>query len=1043
MFLGLMVMAAWRAVAQQPKYTLRHYTSENGLPQNSVAAIAQDRDGFLWLTTYNGLVRFDGQSFVTFEKDRLGFLSNSFVGFLPDVGRLYALTNENEYVKIIDGRAIPEVPLSVKRIRKMFKTKEDLYGLFFSKGHADRLSMNWFLPDQLDQADAYKKLWFPSHYVFFIPHSNGDFYIWQRDGSIGYYVNGRKRKSYPTNIRWPRGIFRIGSSLYNDDRAGNIELLATGPGAATKPGKATLTPLRQQDPKLDLTKSYLIYSHDVSENAFIYQDRKLFMLSQNGPGDIRTRVLLDDFDFQKNNVASVHYDAGHSRLYLGTLSNGLFIFDFHTFETLLVNSNERQANVYYAQAAFSDSTVITAGFNVLGKSAAGQTVAYRQPPPMKEFTMNLRSMLIDRSGDIWCMKSDIVYRFNAQGSKVKGQWNAGGGISHIYEDNSGRIWVGTRFAGLRYIDPSEKGMPMHLFTKKIERITYMLQDGADTLWVGADTGLFKVNLRRKSFSLIPNTGKIYVKNLYIPIKGELWFATRDHGLCLYQNGKLTRFPLDKNQYMKAGHCLVLDKKGFLWMPTDRGLFRILRQDLLDYTAHRDSTRLYYHRYIKQDGFRIDEFNGGCQPCATRLANGYVTLPSLDGMVFFKPEQTPVDVPDSRIFIDGIESNSQNVPFAGTKIRLPVTATDLKVFISSPYLGHRENQQLYYAVSSDRRAETGQIWFPIENEQQSIHLNNLESGVYTLKIRKTAGFGRKAESLTTLTVVIPYQWYETWPFRVFVTLLAAVGFFMYFKNRLKKADRLNKVLESRVSEKTQNLQDTLSALEVSEQELIKQIKLQMHLIGSISHDIRSPLKSIQFTSSQIPSLIQKGDYELAEDVGTSVSDSSGRILLLLDNILSYVKSQVSGGPVAFEEIALHKLVDDVAAIFNDGFALRHNVFISNVPESLLVRSNQQLLKIILHNLIDNANKFTSAGSIAVSASQGDGAITLSVSDTGAGLPVPVLNWFNEVSSAYPESPDGGPGITGIGLVIVRELAELLKLQVRANQGPGAEFVIKFG
>lgn len=1034
-----MLAASSEGIAQQAKYTLRHYTSENGLPQNSVATIVQDRDGFIWLTTYNGLVRFDGQSFVTFNKSTLGLLGQSFVGFLPDSNRLYALTNENDYVKIIDGKAIPEVPFSVKRIRRMFKAQEDFYGLFFSKGHADRLSANWF---QFDQLDTYKKLWFPSHYVFLLPNSKGDFFIWQRDGSIGYYVNGRKQKSYPTHISWPRGIFRVGSSLYNDDRTGNIELLATGPAAAAKPGKAIFTPERQQDPKLDLSKSYLIYSHDVSENAFVYQDHKLFMLSQHAPGAIRTRVLLDDFDFQKNNVASVYYDARHKRLYLGTLSNGLFVFDFHTFETLIVNSNERQANVYYAQDAFTDSTVLTASFTVLGKSAAGQTIAYRQPTPMKEFNMNHRSMVIARSGDIWCMKSDMLYRFNAKGDQVKGQWNAGGEISHIYEDQAGRIWAGTRFAGLHYVDPAEKGTPMHLFTKKIERITYMLQDGPDTLWVGADTGLFKISLSRKSFVLIPQTEKIYVKNLYIPVKGELWFATRGDGLCLYKNGKLTRFPLDKNHYMQSGHCLVLDQKGFFWMPTDQGLFRILRKDLLDYTIHRDSIRLYYHRYIKRDGFRIDEFNGGCQPCAVRLANGYVSLPSLDGMVFFKPEQAPVDVPDSRIFIDRIESNSQNVPFTGTKIRLPVTATDLKVLISSPYLGNRENQQLYYAVSSDRRTETGQIWFPVENEQQSIHLNNLEAGTYTLKIRKTAGFGHNAEQLTTLTVLIPYKWYETWPFKVLMILLAAVGFFMYFKNRLKKVDKLNKVLESRVSEKTKNLQDTLSALEVSEKELIKQIKLQMHLIGSISHDIRSPLKSIQFTSSQIPSLIQKGDYDLAENVGASVSESSERILLLLDNMLSYVKSQVSGGPVAFEQIPARKLVDDVIAIFKDAFTLRHNVFVNEVPESLVVKSNEQLLKVILHNLIDNANKFTSRGAISVTAGQDVGVVTLTVSDTGAGLPPPVRNWFNNDSAAYPESPGGGQGTHGIGLVIVKELAELLKLQIRANSGAGTAFLIRF-
>ncbi|SEJ50608.1 Signal transduction histidine kinase [Dyadobacter sp. SG02] len=1034
----LLVPAALQGIAQVPKYTLRHYTGENGLPQNSVSAITQGHDGFIWLTTYGGLVRFDGQSFVTFNKNKLGLQSGMFVDFLPDADHLYALTNENEYVRVADGRAVKDVPLPVRRIREMFKMKEGYHGLFFSKGHADRLNMNWFLPDQ---TESFKKIWFPSIYVLIIPESIGSFFVWHKNGTLDSYANWKKTKSYATRVSWPRDIFRIGRSLYNDDRAGNIELLAPESGSNAWPGDAKLTPTRPHDPRLDMTKPYLLYSHDLSKNAFIYQGHKLYMLSEVSPGNIRTRLLLDYFDFQKNNVASVFFDEKHRRLYLGSLSNGLFIFDFQPFETLTIGSDQREANVYYAHSAFSDSTVITPSFNVLGKSAAGQTVAYKLPQPMKEFLMNQRTMLIDESGDIWCVRNNMLYRFDAQGRQLKGQWNAGGEVSHIYEDPTGRIWLGTRFEGLRYIDPSEKGVPVHTFTRKILRITYMLQEGSETLWVGADMGLFKVNLRHKSFSLIPHTDRIFVKNLYIPYKGELWFATRDHGLCLYRNGRLTQFPMDKNRQMTSAHCLILDKNGYFWMPTNNGLFRILRGDLLDYTRSRDSTRLYYHRYIKRDGFRIDEFDGGCQPCAVRLRNGYVSLPSLDGMVFFKPEETPVDIPDSKIFIDRIESNSQDVPFTGTRIKLPVTATDLKVFISSPYLGNRENQQIYYAVSSDRRAETGQVWFPIENEQQSIHLNNLESGTYTLKIRKNAGYGRNAERLTTLTVMIPYKWYETWPFRIVVLLLAAVGFWMYFKNRLKKADRLNKILESRVSEKTHNLQETLTALEASEQELIKQIKLQMHLIGSISHDIRSPLRSIQFTASQIPSLIRTGDYGLAENVGTSVSDSSGRILSLLDNMLSYVKSQVSGGPVTFEEIAVRKLIDDVAAIFKDAFALRHNVFICDVPESLVVKSNPQLLKVILHNLIDNANKFTSAGAITVRSGEEGGMITLSVSDSGSGLPGPVESWFN-TGTSYPESPGGGQGMHGIGLVIVKELAELLKLRLQVHSRPGAEFVIGF-
>ncbi|HWV30737.1 MAG TPA: HAMP domain-containing sensor histidine kinase, partial [Dyadobacter sp.] len=532
-----------------------------------------------------------------------------------------------------------------------------------------------------------------------------------------------------------------------------------------------------------------------------------------------------------------------------------------------------------------------------------------------------------------------------------------------------------------------------------------------------------------------------VKSLYLHNKGELWFPTFNHGPFLLRHGKLTRLPVDKNRILINAHCFLGDKNGYLWIPTNSGLFRMYRQDLLDFTTHKDSTRLYYHRYSKKQGFRIDEFNGGCQPCAVRLKNGYVSLPSIDGLVFFNPEKTPVDVPDSKIFIDRVEADSRVLLLSGSKIEL-TDISDVQVFVSSPYLGNRENQQLYYDVSSDRRTEARQIWYPIQNEQQSIHLNNLESGTYTLKVRKNAGFGANSEQLTTLTIVIPYAWYETWPFKLLVVTLALVGTYFYFKTRLKSADRMNKILESRVSEKTRNLQDTLSVLKVSEQELLRQTRLQMHLIACISHDIRSPLRSIEFTSAKLPSLIESNDHELAKIIGLSVNTSSKKILSLLENLLSYARSQVFNNSITYDTFNARIFVEEVSTIFNDAFISRNNCFKNNVPETLQIRSNRQLLQIILHNLIDNANKYTSDGFLVVDVDSASDGIMLQINDNGPGLSLAILSWFNSDSTGETNSTDEDTSIRGIGLVIVKELAEVLGLEIKVISESGTKFIIFF-
>lgn len=1027
----LALQVASQPAAKETKYSVRHYTSDNGLPQNTVRAITQDQEGFIWLATDMGLVRFDGQSFISFDQKKLGLESSSFLSFMRDIegrqGRLYALGRRLAHIRIAGGTATLDKNPLENRIYKIFKPNGRPYDVSYMLG----------LPDR------WKKDWLPSNCMFLLPDSNGDFYVWSKGGKIDLYLNWQIQKTYATPLLSPIGLFRIGKNLYYDDESGNIRLMASTSDATSR--RITIAAAAGETGKLDLNESYTLYADDLSGKGFIYQKRKLYLLLEQAPGNFLTKVLLEDFDFERNGVTSIFHDSKRQRLYLGTINQGLLIFDFEIFETLGIKAVDPGLNVFYAITALSDSTIITPSFYRLGKGKNGQSISDTLPRPIKK-TVNRYTILKSRIDEIWIVghgwSNRWLYRFDRNGQKLKGIWDLKSDIEYIYEDDIGRIWLGMKSQGLKYINPDEDQASIHSFTKKISNVSYILQEGENTLWVATYKGLFKVNLFRNTIAEVPNTSQYYIRSLLVGRAGELWFTTYEHGIFLLKSGKLTRFPLDKDHFLAHAHCITSDQNGFFWVPTNQGLYRILKQDLLDYTSHLDSTRLYYHRYTRQSGFRTNEFNGGCQPCAVRLGNGYMAMPSINGLVFFKPEQIPVDTPHSKIFIDRVEANSGNVPVNGSKIQL-AGVSDLRVFFSSPYLAERQNQQLYYTVSEEDRPSSTETWFPIEQEQHFISLNNLTSGTYTLKIRKNTGFGPNSVQLATLTIVVPYPWYDTWPFKLVIVTLVLVAIYFYFKNRLKKADQLNRVLESRVSEKTRNLQDTLSVLKESEQELLRQTRLQMHLIASISHDIRSPLRSIEFASGKVRGLLQEGELELVGAIGSSVNESSGRVLLLLENILSYVKSQMSGASAAHDTFAVKGLVDEIAVIFDTSFKVQENKFVNNIPGTLLLKSNRQLLKIILHNLIDNANKYTSGGSVVVTASREDEVVRLLVTDTGPGLPEAVLNWFNgDDDTIYPQSPDNAPDMHGIGLVIVKELAGMLHVRIKAISISGAVFSIEF-
>src|SRR6185295_3125727 len=110
---------------------------------------------------------------------------------------------------------------------------------------------------------------------------------------------------------------------------------------------------------------------------------------------------------------------------------------------------------------------------------------------------------------------------------------------------------------------------------------------------------------------------------------------------------------DRAGYLSVSHCIVEDSLGFFWISTNRGLFQVSKKDLLNY-AQGNQQQVFYLYHDKEEGFYTNEFNGGCQPCAVKLANGYISLPSLNGIVWFAPAALNTILPDKNIFIDKIE-----------------------------------------------------------------------------------------------------------------------------------------------------------------------------------------------------------------------------------------------------------------------------------------------------------------------------------------------------------------------------------------------------
>ncbi|WP_353718113.1 HAMP domain-containing sensor histidine kinase [Dyadobacter sp. 676] len=564
--------------------------------------------------------------------------------------------------------------------------------------------------------------------------------------------------------------------------------------------------------------------------------------------------------------------------------------------------------------------------------------------------------------------------------------------------------------------------------------TYLHTFGENML-VGTTTGLYVFDRHTGIGKPVKGTEGIYIKSLHVDNAGRIWMTANGEGLLMYEHGKLTRFPLDRNKYLGSPHCTVDDGHGFFWVPTDKGLFQIAIQDLLDYA--RSPFDIFYLYHAREEGFLTNEFNGGCQPCAAVLKDSAIVLPSLNGLIWFHPRTVIRKPPAAEIVLDRIQVNKQWLSGKRDTLVLPANPVQARVFFSTPYYGDAYNLNLSYALVNTGVYVQASDWIPIQSNDFSIALSNPGHGTYTLFIRKLNGFGRDNYMVKEICVIVPPLWYQTWWAKILLVLLVVGCFYVYNGFRLRNISREKARLEEIVAKRTESLNLALRDVEASRNEMSRQLHMLSRLLASMTHDIQSPLNYITLTAGSIPAMIDKGELEVVSEIGQVISNSSRRMSDLLRGLLDYIKVHVYDNSIQFEHVNLSQLVENKYELFKTASGQKGNVFVNRVPAELTVLSDVQMLSIMVHNLIDNAVKFTHKGTISVSA-EGDitSGVVMRISNTGTGIPPYVMEIINahEREEANDDVTTFGRK-TGLGLLIVKEVAVLINVGLRVASVDG--------
>jgi signal transduction histidine kinase len=972
--------------AQTPQdYSVTIYNSDNGLPQTSVGQTAMDKNGFLWLATQGGLVRFDGTQFVTYNRLnvpaltsnrilKVGLRSDSVVYFADENANLYSFDVHNNVVRL---------PFNDYNKAIVIQSPTRHFDVVESLEKADRERVKSVIPPE-------------QTLIFYHPITKNEGYLWVHANWL-FYISNKKiktsidvRENVKGRLMSNFGLFQ--DTLYCMDSESRLNKV-------DKDGARSVVSLKildnghwREEPTVGLQL------FPATDRMLLLRNGRLYDAVASGETDLFCKPWLALNGL--NDINSYRYIPEKGIHVIGSTINGLVIVKPKQFRTVTLPGSN---NIFYAQETFGKTSVFT---------TAGAVSEFGSPQTVPVEMLRQTGILREPDNNYWVStKHSEIAHLDAQ-LNVIGRIKLHRAARIFRRTPDGRIWISTldkRFG--RLSGDSIVWSKLHVESPRLN----FLPVGNHTFWMSDGLGLFHYNESSGKKTVVKGMSGKEVREFYFDKQKTLWLGTYGDGFFALRKGKLTRLPADRNGHLLFVHSFLEDNRGFMWITTNHGLFKCKVQDLYDYLDGKIGS-VYYYYYDKSNGFKTNEFNGGYPPSGIVLPNGKFSFPSMEGLVQFHPDSIRDILPASEIFIDKVFVDGKEVSVNET-FEFKPSVEHIEIKVVSPYFGLAENQSLEYTIQG-----MGERWYPV-NTSGTIVLNRLAYGDYLLKVKKAAGFGSGNMKVLTRKIKVHPFWYQTWVFRISLLALLVVAIYAIVRLRYRYLMRSKQVLETQVRERTKELEHSNM--------------LKAKITALLAHDLQSPIYFLNTLAEYISSAVDRNEYHNLSRGAYEIRNAAGKMHAFVKEINLWSKSQQDGFYITRTTFLFDELISELKSFFDDLLKAKGNTLILDSTEPESIYSNRDILKSILRNLIDNANKHTQNGHITVKLSKEcDGTFSLVVSDNGSGMSIHELTSLrNRI-----ENKDAALGIDAgarLGFQIIIDFANLLQcgLSLDSTQGVG--------
>ncbi|WP_374461909.1 sensor histidine kinase [Chryseobacterium taeanense] len=972
------VLLFTRFSAQDDNYYEKWYNADDSkLPQNTVKSIVKDKYGFLWLSTENGIVRFDGKNFITYDIQLPSIENRTLLidGCVED-DWLFTFYNPGTIPGMIRRRNFSII--SKKDTSTLRKLKhygdENLYKLV--KDSADRVlkgKFHYFL----NKNENYS---LDNHRLFYNKGKKSRFIKVLKDHFYGNFFILGDQLFY----------FRNSSVVEKIDKSGLIKEYTTGIGAKAK--------------------DFDYFINSANKQLLIRNNGRIYLVEYINDSLI-SNLICDSETLKGLSLTCMYYDKSTKTLFAGTFSKGLLMIREKFIKAYNTAAGK---TIFHALTGYNEREVITADGDIFGADGYKASLPFINHNSYGIVKLQNPGEFVLKSEhrvDLWSRNKNIILKnFGIQSS-----------VYAISGSSGNKIWVSLDLKGeklIGYIIIRDSKIIKEKFYNIKVSVKGISEVSNQKILLATEKGLYLFDENKRVRKMImPNVNFRSINN-----NGDdlFWVQTYGKGLYLYKNGRLYSMR-QKNPLLASVHSVIDDGLGYYWLSSNSGLFQVKKQTLID-AYLKGTPDIYIYKYSLKDGLLTSEFNGGANINGIRK-NGFVVFPSMNGLIYINTVQALPIVSGEDFYIDRVSINEKEKNIRDV-LNLERNFGYVKIFVDYIDFGNPGNDYIDYKIDDDK-------WLPLP-ENSIININSLTNGRHEIHVRKLNSFS-SAYTYKTLEIDVRPAFWETEMFRLFVVIIMLLIFYVIYKMRMARIQRESVVLNMRIEKRTQELKDTIKSLSKTREELYAQLYRQKKLVAAISHDIKSPLKFINISAGILLENIQEDSHE--KKTIHSINESSSQILEFIESTINYNKIFIYDNYHTRENIKLRDFINQRSAIFKNTAAFKSLQIQNNIGEKDKVVSNTDVLSIIIHNILDNAIKYTDEGAVYIYTGYKENKRTLVIEDTGRGMSQEEVEKIND--SEYSRD-------SRMGMKIIREMLPLIdvSIEVRSVMGKGTKVILTF-